>query len=96
MAKTNTPTDNNVNTNNNVNNNTNHVNVNVHVPRARKPSAKKEVKSNGYNKLIVGGIITLVVSVSGFYIKQRIDLKNSVNQTVIQSNVPAVVETTKH
>lgn len=73
------------NMNNNVNNNVNHINVNMEIPNAS--TVKKETKPNWYKRLIIGGFITTLLSVSGYYFKKKIDEKASVSPATIQTPI---------
>ncbi|HWY11186.1 MAG TPA: hypothetical protein VN026_07675 [Bacteroidia bacterium] len=90
MATKEKPT--NVNTNNNVNNNTN--NIHIHVPEAKSTLNKNDSDIKWYKRKLIWGITALILSVSAYYIKKQMDLKSSVNPTIIQTSVPPVVETT--
>ncbi len=69
MATKNTPTDSNINTNNNTNN----VNVNVKVHQPKRAATKKKPEPNWYARTIIGGIIALVLSLCGYYLKNNMD-----------------------
>lgn len=70
-------TNKNVNTNNNVNNNTIHNNVFIDRESVN-VSAKK---SNWFMKAVIGGIITIAVSLAIYYGKYSIDGQNNTNST---------------
>ena len=90
-ANINTNTNVNTNVNKNVNKNINKNTIHVHVPHPE----KKQTQPNWLKRIIVGGIITTLLSVGGYYLKKKIDAKSSIDPTDIQSKVPPVVETTK-
>ena len=58
----------------NTNNNTNHINVKVEYPKKRAPSKKKD-KPNWILKAVVVGVVGLVLSLVGYYVKKQIDEK---------------------
>ena len=62
-------------TNSNVNTNTNTVNVKVEYPKPRRTTTPKSKKPNWVLKTTIVGIIGLVLSLIGFYIKKQIDEK---------------------
>jgi hypothetical protein len=78
----------NTNTNNNVNNNT--VNNHIIIPEALVKTP--ENKSTWLKKAIVGGIITIVMSLVIYYAKENIFNKNNPN-TVNQSESSPVIGT---
>ena len=57
-------------TNNNTNNVNVHVNVEQPTPKVEQPVRKKE-EPNWLLRLIVGGIITFIVSISVYYVTQN-------------------------
>jgi hypothetical protein len=67
------------NVNTNTNNNTNNVNVKVNVERPKKAIAKKTSSLSWLKKTIIGGIIALLLSVTGYYIKKQLDNKGGAN-----------------
>lgn len=66
---------------------------NIHVGH-NQPSEKKEKKPHWLKRIVIGGIVTTLLSVGGYYLKKQIDSKNSVDPTHRQSGTPPVVETT--
>lgn len=77
-----------VNTNNNTNNNVNNIHINVEPPKAT--STKKETKPNWYKRLIIGGLITSILSVSVYFVKRKIDEKASVSPANTQLPIEGV------
>lgn len=63
------------NSNVNTNNNTNNVNVNVKLeqPKPRRAPQPKKKQTNWVTKAIVLGVIGLVLSILGYYLKNLLD-----------------------
>ncbi len=76
------------NTNNNTNNNINNIHINVETPKAN--SSRKETNPNWYKRLIIGGLVTSILSLSGYFIKKKIDEKASVSPATIQLPIEGV------
>lgn len=71
----------------NVNNNTNNVNVKVEYPKQRRrPPAPKQTKPNWVKKAIVIGIISLTLSLIGYFIKQHFDEQTGEAPIIHNSN----------
>jgi hypothetical protein len=83
----------NVNTNHNVNNNTNNITINV--PPQEGSSDKKKSEPNWYIRTILGGIITLALSIGGYYIKKNMDEKGKGDASSSQPDIRPI-ETTQH
>jgi hypothetical protein len=74
-------------TNLNTNNNTSNVNVNVKVEGPKRQSPKKK-SSNWLPKAVIGGIIALLLSAGGYYIKKSMDDKGANSGTVSPNGKP--------
>ena len=74
----------------NVNTNNNNIHVNVNVPNN---TSKKKSDPNWYVRTIVGGIIALILSVGGYYIKKNLDEKSR-NDGASSQTDPRPIETT--
>jgi len=80
-----------LNVNNNVNNN--NIKVEVNVPSHTENSSKKKPEPNWYVRTILGGIIALILSIGGYYIKRNLDGKSKDDGKSQQDVRP--IETTK-
>jgi hypothetical protein len=81
--------------NNNINNNTNNVNLKVNITQPKERTEKKSVKKTNepdwYKRTIIGGIIGLILSLCGYYIKKGMDEKSGINEgQVIQSTIQPI------
>ncbi len=88
MAKKTTPETSSNNRNNNTNNNTNNVNVNVNVEHPRSNPEKKKEDPNWYTRTILGGIIALILSIGGYYIKKHLDDKGKRSTDIEYNTTP--------
>ena len=70
-------------TNSNINNNTNNVNVNVTVEKPKRQYIKKKSEPNWDLRTILGGIIALILSLGGYYIKKGMDSGSKARPTQI-------------
>jgi hypothetical protein len=66
----------------NTNTNNNNVNVNVKIEPTRKRAIKKKRKSDWLAKAIIGGLITLLISIAYYYITSN-EMNAKDNSTVI-------------
>jgi hypothetical protein len=82
MAKTENPA-----STSNINHNTNNVNLNVKLEQPRKRIYNKKNKSNWIKKAIVGGLITVAISLAIYYFTSE---GKTGQQGVVENGSPAI------
>lgn len=70
------PTESNVNNNHNTNN----INLNVNIPHTEQATNKEKSEPNWWTRTVIGGIIALILSLCGYYLKNNMD-KDKVHST---------------
>lgn len=74
----------------NTNHNTNNVNVNVNVEHPKTEPSQKKSTPTWYTRTIIGGIITLALSLCGYFVKKNMDAKSVPSTTKIEQNVKPI------
>lgn len=80
----------------NINTNTNNININIEHPKrksTRTTKPRNKPNPSWYTKIIVGGIITLILSLCGYYIKGNKGVGNNDNPASLPSG--ELIEGTK-
>lgn len=78
-AKNKIPTESSINNNSNINN----IHLNVNTKKPKRQSIKKKQEPNWYVKTIFGGIIALILSLGGYYLKKGMDSNSKARPTQI-------------
>lgn len=69
--------------NNNVNSNTNNVNVKVNIEHPKEKINQKSSEPNWYKRTIISGVIGLILSLCGYYIKKNMNEETNDNPTEV-------------